>query len=373
VLLDKLQSDYLVYETEQGSAHVRVSGRERLYLLWTFRNFNSLPVKSLNGRQQRLVENLYLRNSDCFLRSDPGRDAVVGTVEAFRMTLRGASTAAAKRQKTPILSPVSIKRKVKLSQAENLALIDRVACTRLGLLRPAALLCALITIFAWGYIQPLGRWQAASSRQVEQAPRTDNIQKPDIRLAVNSGPGIAPPSALAEQPGGSARTNIRSAPVPDVGRNQSRPGLAQTDPQASSVIAGTAPRLSKGHSLKSEDRITGNQPAEKAADLAATVSVRVEVPRPPSKLVYPIYPARNVRGKVALRAILRADGTVSEVRVLSGEQILAEAAVRAVRRWHYAPYYRDGQALETETNVNISFIARDAVVISFPPTISVSR
>ena len=66
-------------------------------------------------------------------------------------------------------------------------------------------------------------------------------------------------------------------------------------------------------------------------------------------------------------------GPCPRLEVLSGEQILAEAAVRAVRRWHYAPYYRDGQALETETNVNVSFIARDAVVISFPPTISVSR
>jgi hypothetical protein len=44
-----------------------------------------------------------------------------------------------------------------------------------------------------------------------------------------------------------------------------------------------------------------------------------------------------------------------------------------VRRWHYVPYYRDGQAVETETNVNISFIAPDAVVISFPSTISLSR
>jgi TonB family protein len=152
--------------------------------------------------------------------------------------------------------------------------------------------------------------------------------------------------------------------------------LSQTEPLANSGITASAKAarfLSKRDPGKGRDRSFGKMSAEISADMAQTAPARVEIARPPAKLVYPIYPSTNIRGKVALRAILRADGTVSEVRVLSGELILAEAAARAVRRWHYLPYYSDGQAVETETNVNVSFIARDAVVVSFPSTVSLSR
>jgi protein TonB len=76
---------------------------------------------------------------------------------------------------------------------------------------------------------------------------------------------------------------------------------------------------------------------------------------------------------VALKAFLSAEGTVSGVKILSGDHILADAAARAVRRWHYAPYYQDGKPVETETNVSVSFIAPDAIVISFPSTLSLAR
>ena len=375
MLLDKLQSDLLAYETEQGSAHVRVSGRQRLYLLWTFRNFNSLPVKSLNARQQRLVENLYLRNSGRFLPSHPGRDAVVGTVEKFRLTSLGLDTATAKGKNAPPVSSVLMERKGKVSREQSLPLIGRVAWTKLDLLWASAMLCALVAIFAWGYIQAPTRWEAASASStepVEQASRSDKAQKPNIQLAVKDAASITALPALLEQVAGPARVDIQAIPIPDARKKQSGPRLSQTDPRANSgitPIAKAARLLSKRESGKGRDR----SPGKMSADMAQTAPVRVEVPRPPAKVVYPIYPSTNIHGKVALRAILRADGTVSDVRVLSGELILAEAAVRAVRRWHYVPYYRDGQAVETETNVNISFIARDAVVISFPSTISLSR
>ena len=379
MLLDKLQSDFLAYETEQGSAHVRVSGRQRLYLLWTFRNFNSLPVKSLNARQQRLVENLYLRNSGCFLPSRPGRDAVVGTVEKFRLTSLGLGTATAKGKNAPPVSSVLTDRKGKVSREQSLPLIGRVAWTKLDLLWASAVPCVLVAIFVWGYIQAPTRWEAASvssAEPVEQASRSDKAQKPNIQLAVRDGATITALPALLEQVAGSARIDFQAVPIPDARKKQSGQRLSQTDPLANSGITPTAKAarlLSKRESGKGTDSSPGKMSAEISADMAQTVPVRVEVPRPPAKVVYPIYPSTNIHGKVALRAILRADGTVSDVRVLSGELILAEAAVRAVRRWHYVPYYRDGQAVQTETSVNISFIARDAVVISFPSTISLSR
>ena len=80
-----------------------------------------------------------------------------------------------------------------------------------------------------------------------------------------------------------------------------------------------------------------------------------EVDSRPVKLrVSPTYPdiARrmNVTGSVQLQALVRPDGTVKEVRVLGGHPLLAEAASRAVMRWHYQPTGR-----ETSEHVKIDF------------------
>jgi TonB family protein len=57
--------------------------------------------------------------------------------------------------------------------------------------------------------------------------------------------------------------------------------------------------------------------------------------------VHPNYPeiARrlSLEGSVMVRAEVAADGHVKSVTVVSGNAILAQAAVRAVREWVFAP------------------------------------
>jgi TonB family protein len=68
----------------------------------------------------------------------------------------------------------------------------------------------------------------------------------------------------------------------------------------------------------------------------------------------PEYPrlaaALNLAGAVQLQAVVRADGTVKEVRVVGGHPVLAEAAAAAVRHWRYEPGAR-----ETIEAVRVSF------------------
>jgi TonB family protein len=87
---------------------------------------------------------------------------------------------------------------------------------------------------------------------------------------------------------------------------------------------------------------------------------------PESGFSYPVTPNPTLTGKVSLKAVIRADGTVREVDVLSGNRTLANAAVRAVRHWRYRRYELKGHAVEAETNITISFIGDEAVSISFP-------
>jgi len=82
--------------------------------------------------------------------------------------------------------------------------------------------------------------------------------------------------------------------------------------------------------------------------------------------VYPVSPDSNVSGRVDLRIIIATDGRVKQVEVLSGKQVLAEAAVRAVRLWRYAQHELNGRPVEAETNAVIQFLAGDAVSMHFP-------
>lgn len=79
--------------------------------------------------------------------------------------------------------------------------------------------------------------------------------------------------------------------------------------------------------------------------------------------VDPAYPAEALRdrieGTVTLYAVIHKDGSVGEVRVLNGiDQRLDENACQALRRWHFRPGTRNGDAVDLEAVVQIPFRAR---------------
>jgi len=91
---------------------------------------------------------------------------------------------------------------------------------------------------------------------------------------------------------------------------------------------------------------------------------------PQGHVVYPDAPDGNLTGTVGMKAVIATDGRVKEIHVLNGNRILAEAAVQAVRFWRYAHHEMNGEAVEAETSVIISFHGRDAVSIKFPRSAS---
>lgn len=76
--------------------------------------------------------------------------------------------------------------------------------------------------------------------------------------------------------------------------------------------------------------------------------------------VEPGYPeaARLMRisGTVKLRAIISTDGRVKELSLLSGNPILARAAIAAVSEWRYRPTLLNGQPVEVETLITVNFV-----------------
>ena len=73
----------------------------------------------------------------------------------------------------------------------------------------------------------------------------------------------------------------------------------------------------------------------------------------------PVYPpiakAAGVSGMVELKIIISKTGTVDDVRVVSGDAMLQQAAIDAVKQWRYQPYVLDGKPVEVETMVNVAF------------------
>jgi TonB family protein len=75
--------------------------------------------------------------------------------------------------------------------------------------------------------------------------------------------------------------------------------------------------------------------------------------------VDPEYPAaarrQNLQGVVPLDVLIGSDGSVLNVRALGGPQVLAQAAVDALRWWRFEPYRIRGKAVVTETTVAVEF------------------
>jgi TonB family protein len=83
--------------------------------------------------------------------------------------------------------------------------------------------------------------------------------------------------------------------------------------------------------------------------------------RPPTQLrrVDPVYPpdalASRTQGVVILEAVIAADGTVSEARILRSIPALNEAAIDAVKQWMYIPTLLNGTPVPVIMTVTVQF------------------
>lgn len=73
----------------------------------------------------------------------------------------------------------------------------------------------------------------------------------------------------------------------------------------------------------------------------------------------PQYPAvaqmAHIQGTVVLAATISKNGTIENLRLISGPAMLVAAASQAVRTWRYKPYLLNGEPVEVETTINIVF------------------
>jgi hypothetical protein len=79
--LEKLSSGVLRVLTPLGPRYLNPSFMQRLYLIWVFRHFETLPVKVLNSRQSRMIETMCGNNQFVSLDLAVDYAPLLGTLE----------------------------------------------------------------------------------------------------------------------------------------------------------------------------------------------------------------------------------------------------------------------------------------------------
>ena len=220
----------------------------------------------------------------------------------------------------------------------------------------ACLLCALAT----------AGWYTS---RVPESPRVyfAAVPRPMITPAPPPTPVIAPAPEVAAAPV-AARP---SSPEP----KEHAAVATHAEPQASKVAL-AEPAPIEAVALKP---LPHREPASAAAEaptlalnaapgLPALVAPHAEAPKihqsvaVPARLEYrvsPDYPSaalkRRVSGQVLLSLHIRKDGSVAEVKVVSGDSLFRDSAVAAAKHFHYAPATLDGQLVEASAQVLLKF------------------
>jgi TonB family protein len=361
----------LAFDTGRGLVYAQASGWARIYLLWTFRNFRSLPQKVLNPRQQELITTLYRTASQKSPRQFD--DALIGTVEEFIRPVR--ITAAQPVPGVSSSNTAAVRTTGRGRKIFNFGFaIDRFSFTqfdfsRLALKVGTGVLAAIVAVLGWRQSrnQPvLAHWASAAwTVRAAPAPQTPVNQAPMSQVPINQAPMNQ--AASSEVPA----APLRTAPAPE------------PDSSEPSVSADAFDRLDAGLPIPHRANLSVTQTVTHALTLGTSThqvpshqalapetpaaAPRVQISGPPRKLVYPVCPSTNTRGKVSLHAVVGSDGAVSQVKVVQGDRTLAAAAIEAVRQWRYQPSTGDAR----ETNITVSFVSSEVVAVSFPdPAIS---
>jgi protein TonB len=154
-----------------------------------------------------------------------------------------------------------------------------------------------------------------------------------------------------------------------------KPNITIT-PKAQPIVVKTKPASSSVQTTPSQAAppafaIASANPDAALANLVTTDAV-VPKPAPSSirvsqgvsqgllmKKISPVYPPTALQlrkqGAVELLATVSKQGTISAIKVLSGDSSLAKSASDAVRQWKYRPYLLNGEPVEIETQVTINF------------------
>ena len=63
----------------------------------------------------------------------------------------------------------------------------------------------------------------------------------------------------------------------------------------------------------------------------------------------------RIQGRVELQATISKAGDITNLKAISGDGLLARAALEAVKQWKYKPYYLNGEPVEIQSQILVNF------------------
>ena len=191
-------------------------------------------------------------------------------------------------------------------------------------------------------------WLRLNPSQARISQPTDSIPAEPIKSAATK--SAATKSAAAKSAGPAndelvvyekGKVIFRMKPAPtksdEVKRRQARPDATKQRRDAI-VEASSTTKIASSQSV-------WLAPAQAETRLLS----RTEPQYPPEALV------AHRAGNVVLEVHVAEDGSVSNIRTLSGDPLLSAAAVDAVRNWRYQPYRQHDHPSQFQTDVTLSF------------------
>lgn len=381
VLPEKIRSGLVELRTKSGPVYVNPSLSERLYLLWTFRNFHRLPVEVLNRHQRQILERL-AQTAVVTKQGPVPRSSLIGSVENVEaaMVFEAKAAAGTEGKVLSISAPLTLMGKA--AGSETVATPRR----RLKLASP------LIRFPGKSRSAPSMAAPEPDIKARTQPRKGRTTRFPQILMYQGSvkslGIGLLVACCLvlllfdrreqrrvSSKPGFEAAREAR-APLPTSSLSTS---MAEPERVQSSIAAQHArpAKTTAVDSVSPQPPAETDSPAELTKSAVSTVPLvsaaqpdTLHRPRisewPQGGFSYPIPPRQNLTGTVLLKAVIGINGTVTSVDIVSGNPSLASAAAAAVWHWRYAPQKVNGIPTEAETNIMIEFRGDDAVSVSFP-------
>ncbi|MGA8490805.1 MAG: TonB family protein [Terriglobales bacterium] len=201
--------------------------------------------------------------------------------------------------------------------------------------------------------------QPASALPIERGP-AETLSTPDAHSSAvkKSTSIVAPNTVVRTQPDGQ-----KDADDPENAPLVVKSEVPTPAPPSSAAQEPVQPPAPGSVGASNNQAISGIM-STTAATLPRPVPQQLKVSQGVSqglliKNVDPIYPAlakqMRVQGAVELLANIGKDGSITKVTALSGDPVLARAAIDAVKQWKYKPYYLDDQPVEIQTQITVNF------------------
>jgi TonB family protein len=199
-------------------------------------------------------------------------------------------------------------------------------------------------------------WRGALQGSVPQtSPEKGLVHDPKSQSSsavlppVLAATSAAPPTSSAALP--SKQVSAEDAAIPST----STPG-----PQAKRSTSGNATETSGGGLTVTENgKVIYRLPAQTVPGESTLSSSSSDPGGRLIRRVNPDYPdearRKHIQGAVVLNVQVLGNGNVGAIEVSTGDPVLAEAAVHAVRQWKYQPYVVDGRSVQSQTRITIRF------------------